>query len=89
VKNITKDPRVSIEIRDRTFAGAARIVEDGQKEDARARRLLAAKYQGWAEGVKLSGWAHTSLPVAIDVDVRARRRAPRPAFGAPPRRAPG
>ena len=37
------------------FAVGARIVKDGQEEDARARRLLAAKYQGWAVGKKLSG----------------------------------
>src|SRR5207245_5596761 len=35
VKNITKEPRVSIELRHRTFAGVARIVEDGEEEDAR------------------------------------------------------
>jgi deazaflavin-dependent oxidoreductase (nitroreductase family) len=77
VKNIKQNPRVSIEIGDRTFAGVARIVNDGQEqeEDARARRLLAAKYQGWAVGKKLSGWARTSLPLAIDVDIRTRRRA--------------
>jgi deazaflavin-dependent oxidoreductase (nitroreductase family) len=74
VKNIIQNPRVSIELGDRTFPGLARIVEDGQEEDARARRLLAAKYQGWAEGKKLSGWARTSLPVAIEVDVLARCR---------------
>jgi deazaflavin-dependent oxidoreductase (nitroreductase family) len=87
VKNIIQNPRVSIELGDRTFAGVARIVNGGQEEDARARRLLAAKYQGWSEGKKLSGWARTSLPVAIDLEVRARHA--RPAFGAPPRRAPG
>jgi deazaflavin-dependent oxidoreductase (nitroreductase family) len=74
VKNIIQNPRVSIELGDRTFPGVARIVGDRQEEDARARRLLAAKYQGWTEGKKLSGWARTSLPVAIDVDVRSRRR---------------
>jgi len=74
VKNITKEPRVSIELRHRTFGGVARIVEDGEEEDARARRLLASKYQGWTEGKRLSGWARTSLAVAIDVDVRPRRR---------------
>jgi deazaflavin-dependent oxidoreductase (nitroreductase family) len=74
VKNITKEPRVSIELGNRTFAGVARIVEDGEEEDARARRQLASKYQGWTEGKRLSGWARTSLAVAIDVDVRPRRR---------------
>ena len=35
-------------------------------EDALARRLLAAKYQGWREGEPLSEWAATSLLVAFD-----------------------
>lgn len=44
----------------------AREVTD-PPEDALARRLLAAKYQGWLEGEPLSGWAATALPVAIDL----------------------
>jgi hypothetical protein len=31
-----------------------------------ARRLLAAKYQGWREGRSLSGWARTAVPIAIE-----------------------
>ena len=31
--------------------------------------LLAAKYQGWREGGRLSSWARTALPIAIDIDV--------------------
>ena len=30
-----------------------------------ARRLLAAKYQGWTDGKPLSSWAAGSLPVEI------------------------
>ena len=30
-----------------------------------ARRLLAAKYQGWTDGAPLSAWAAGSLPVEI------------------------
>jgi deazaflavin-dependent oxidoreductase (nitroreductase family) len=68
VKNIRREPRISARIGRRTYDGRARVVEDAS-EDAHARRLLAAKYEGWKEGRRLSGWARTSLPVAIDLDV--------------------
>jgi deazaflavin-dependent oxidoreductase (nitroreductase family) len=74
VKNIRRDPRVSVQIRRRTYNGRARIIEDAA-DDAYARRLLAAKYEGWTEGKRLSGWARTSLPVAIDLDVAERTPA--------------
>jgi deazaflavin-dependent oxidoreductase (nitroreductase family) len=67
VKNLKQNARVSVQIGNATFAGVARILEKGD-EDASARRLLAAKYEGWSEGKRLSGWARTSLPVAIDLD---------------------
>jgi hypothetical protein len=49
------------------------VIDSG--EDARVRRLLAAKYEGWEEGKRLSGWARTSLPVAIDLEVAERSPA--------------
>jgi deazaflavin-dependent oxidoreductase (nitroreductase family) len=67
VKNLQQDPTVRVRLGSRTRSGRARIVDDGD-EDARARRLLAAKYQGWREGKRLSGWARTSLPVAVDLE---------------------
>jgi deazaflavin-dependent oxidoreductase (nitroreductase family) len=66
VKNIRKSPAVTMRIGDVTFRGSARVVAPGE-EDARARRLLAAKYERWREGRPLSNWARTALPVAIDV----------------------
>ncbi len=45
---------------------------DEGAEDALARRLLAAKYQGWSEGRSLSAWARESLPVAIDLLISGR-----------------
>jgi hypothetical protein len=42
-------------------------VVEADHEDALARRLLAAKYQGWQEGRPLSAWARESLPVAVDL----------------------
>jgi len=64
VRNIQADQRVRVLIGDEEFACAGRIVED-EAEDAMARRLLAGKYQGWQAGKRLSTWARTALPVAI------------------------
>jgi deazaflavin-dependent oxidoreductase (nitroreductase family) len=74
VKNIRRQPRVTVRIGRGTYAGSARMVIDSG-EDARVRRLLAAKYEGWEEGKRLSGWARTSLPVAIDLEVAERSPA--------------
>jgi deazaflavin-dependent oxidoreductase (nitroreductase family) len=67
VKNLQRDPAVRVRLGDQTRSGKARVVAD-QDEDARARRLLAGKYQGWREGKRLSGWARNSLPIAVDLD---------------------
>jgi hypothetical protein len=37
----------------------------GEGDDALARRLLAAKYQGWEPGAPMSGWARTALAVEV------------------------
>ena len=68
-KNLRADPAVLVRIGDQEWRARSRIVEDPD-EDARARRLLAAKYQGWKEGKPMSGWATTALPVAIDLQAR-------------------
>jgi deazaflavin-dependent oxidoreductase (nitroreductase family) len=66
VKNLKADAAVHVRIGDREWDARARIVED-QEEETMARRLLASKYQSWREGNRMSGWAATSLPVAIDL----------------------
>ncbi|MEW6028021.1 MAG: nitroreductase family deazaflavin-dependent oxidoreductase [Chloroflexota bacterium] len=66
VKNMRADPTVTVRIAKHTFSGKARFVM-GAEEETQARHILAAKYQGWREGRKLSEWARTALPVAIDV----------------------
>jgi deazaflavin-dependent oxidoreductase (nitroreductase family) len=66
VKNLRANPSVHVRIGDREWEGKARLVVDEDEED-RARRLLAAKYQGWREGRRMTGWATTALPVAIDL----------------------
>ncbi len=67
VRNLRADPRVRTRIGGRTLEGRARVIDD---EDGAtpARRLLAAKYQGWSEGLPLSRWAAGSLPVEIVPD---------------------
>jgi deazaflavin-dependent oxidoreductase (nitroreductase family) len=66
VKNLLKDPQVTVRIARHTFKGVARIVKD-EEEELMARHLLAGKYEGWKEGRRLSKWARTALPVAIDL----------------------
>jgi deazaflavin-dependent oxidoreductase (nitroreductase family) len=67
VKNLRKNPSVSVRIAKHTFTGTARIVQD-REEDTGARYLIAEKYQELEEGKSLSQWARTALPVAIDVN---------------------
>ncbi|MDP9375158.1 MAG: hypothetical protein M3Q65_22450, partial [Chloroflexota bacterium] len=50
------------------YRAAARVVAPGTSEDALARRLLCAKYQGWREGQPLSEWGRAALPVAFDLE---------------------
>ena len=66
VRNLQADPSVRVRIGGRTLDGRARTIE-GEPADPIARRLLAAKYQGWREGQRLSRWAAGSLPVEIDL----------------------
>ena len=67
VRNLQREPAVTVRIRDVTLAGRARVVEPGTPEDARARVLLFDKYQpGYANDLRK--WADTALPVAIEVD---------------------
>jgi deazaflavin-dependent oxidoreductase (nitroreductase family) len=66
VKNLLKDPAVTVRIGKRTFTGTARMVKD-KEEELRARYLIAEKYQEWEEGKTLSQWARTALPIAIDL----------------------
>ena len=64
VRNMRADPRVTVEMKGRTFSATARQVSDEAEAD-RARRMLAAKYQEWAEGTPMSDWARTALVIAL------------------------
>jgi deazaflavin-dependent oxidoreductase (nitroreductase family) len=67
VKNLQKNPRVRVRIDDRSFTGAAAVIE-GSDEEQVAREAVAAKYYGWADGPLPNAWARESLPVAIRLD---------------------
>ena len=66
VKNMRVQPRADVRIAKRQFTGQARFDLDAE-EESQARRMLAAKYQGWREGRKLSEWARSALAVAIEL----------------------
>lgn len=72
VRNLLKDPSVTVRISTHRFGGTARLVKD-EEEERRARYLLAEKYQEWEEGKTLSQWARTALPIAIDLSSLATK----------------
>jgi deazaflavin-dependent oxidoreductase (nitroreductase family) len=67
VRNGLAAGTVAVRLAATTYAGVPRTVEPGSDEEAAARRLLAAKYQGWSEGKPLSRWARESFPLAVDL----------------------
>lgn len=67
VRNIRHDATVAVRINTRQASARGRVLDAGTTEDARARRLLDEKYMGGAPGKRLSSWARTALPVAIDL----------------------
>jgi deazaflavin-dependent oxidoreductase (nitroreductase family) len=66
VKNLLREPAVSVRIGDITGPGRARVVEDPD-ENERARTLLFQKYSGRYAG-DLDDWRHAALPIAVDLD---------------------
>lgn len=68
VRNLRRDPAVTMRLGDDTYRGRARVVAPDTPEDAVVRRLLCGKYEGWREGQPLSEWGRMSLPVAIELD---------------------
>jgi deazaflavin-dependent oxidoreductase (nitroreductase family) len=67
VKNLQRQPKVQVKIRERVFAGQARLVT-GSEEDALARAIVFDKYTP-RDSDDLTDWARSSLPVAIDLEV--------------------
>lgn len=72
VRNLQADPSVRLRVGGQTLAGQARTIA-GEPTELHARRLLGAKYQGWAEGESLSAWAAGSLPVEIEFETAPTR----------------
>lgn len=72
VRNLRADPNVRVRLGGQTLEGRARELE-GHPAEPLARRLLAAKYQGWSEGQPLSAWAAGSLPVEIELGTKPIR----------------
>lgn len=64
VKNLQRNPDVTVRIDGEHFGGRARVVEDAE-EDALARRLLVEKYEH--NPGSLANWRRTALPVAVDL----------------------
>jgi F420H(2)-dependent quinone reductase len=65
VRNLSRQPRVTLRVGTVRWAGLARLVTDPD-EDRLARDLVAGKYQPTSSG-DLRTWRDTALPVAIDV----------------------
>jgi deazaflavin-dependent oxidoreductase (nitroreductase family) len=66
VKNLLKNPSVTVRIVKHTFSGTARLVNDEQ-EQMLARVMLADKYKEREADGSLSEWARTALVVAVDL----------------------
>jgi deazaflavin-dependent oxidoreductase (nitroreductase family) len=61
VRNLVRDPSVTVRIADRTFSGTAGVVEDAEERE-RARALVAGKY-----GREDSDWRRSGLPVRVEL----------------------
>jgi deazaflavin-dependent oxidoreductase (nitroreductase family) len=71
VKNLRRQPAVTVEIADIEFYGRARIVSD-PTEDERARALVHDKYAPGYRG-DLANWRRSSLPIAVDLERQSGR----------------
>lgn len=67
VRNLLKDPSVTVRIAKHTFKATARIVTDGE-EEMMARNLLADKYHERRANGSLGKWARTALVVGMDIN---------------------
>ncbi len=63
VKNLRRNPDVTVRIVDERFRGRAREAGDAE-EDGLARRLLVEKYE--SKPGSLDNWRRTALPIVVD-----------------------
>ncbi len=66
VRNLRKQPKVTVRVNAITYTATARVVEPATDEDALARKLLVEKYQPTYSN-NLTNWGQTALPVALEV----------------------
>lgn len=66
VKNLLKNPSVTVRIGKHRFKAKARLVED-EEEEMTARNMLADKYHERRANCSLSKWARTALVVRMDL----------------------
>ncbi len=66
VKNLRKNPAVTVRIAKQTFNATARVVQN-EAEQMLARNLLADKYKERESDGALSEWAQSALVVAFDI----------------------
>jgi len=64
VRNLRRDPGVTVRIAGEEFDGLAREARDAE-EDELARRLLVEKYE--SSPGSLANWRRSALPVAVDL----------------------
>ena len=67
VKNLRKNPSVTVQIADQIFNATARLVEDDQ-EEIFARNIVADKYNERKVNGALSNYARSALVVGIDLN---------------------
>jgi len=66
VRNLLKNPSVTVRLGRKTFKATARIVSN-KEEEMMARNMLADKYHERKANGSLGSWARTALPVAMDL----------------------
>lgn len=69
VRNLVATPAVRVRVGESELSGRARLLAAGSDEDARARRLLLARYQA-PDSDDLEAWGRTALAVAVDLSGR-------------------
>lgn len=67
VRNLLKNPSVTVQIGEQTFSATARLVKD-QKEELAARNIHADKYSERRINGSLAEWVRTALVVGIDLN---------------------
>jgi deazaflavin-dependent oxidoreductase (nitroreductase family) len=64
MKNLRRNPEVTVRIAGEQFGGLARGARNAE-EDELARRLLIEKYE--SSPGRLENWRRTALPIAVDL----------------------